>query len=150
MTPLHCTAVIDTYIKDRLAEPRGGHAYAWRSLVDQGAHLCFGTDWPAVDMSAPDPLQQIFAAVTRTTPHAYGGPVWHGEQRLSVAEAIRSYTLESAYAEFLDHRKGSITPGKLADLCVLSSDILEAPPEAILETEVTMTVFDGQVVYVKS
>jgi hypothetical protein len=102
-----------------------------------------------VDLASPDPLQQIFAAVTRATPEAFGRLVWHPEQRLSVADAIRCYTLESAYAEFMEVRKGSITPGKLADLCVLSKDILTAPPEGILETEVTMTVFDGEVVYVK-
>jgi len=149
MTPVHCTACIDAYIRDRLGEPRGNHAYAWRNLVDQGVHLCFGTDWPAVALAAPNPLEQIFAAVTRTTPQTYGEPVWHPEQRLSVAQAIRSYTLESAYAEFMEGRKGSIAPGKLADLCVLSRNILEVPPAEILETEVTMTIFDGEVVYVK-
>jgi predicted amidohydrolase YtcJ len=149
MTPLHCTACIGDYVEDRLGEPRGGHAYVWRNFVDLGVHLCFGTDWPAVDLADPNPLEQIFAAVARTTPEAYGGTVWHPEQRLTVAQAIRCYTLESAYAEFMDQRKGSITPGKLADLCVLSNDILEAPPEEILETEVTLTVFDGEVVYVK-
>ncbi len=149
MTPLHCTACIDAYIKDRLGEPRGGYAYTWRGFVDLGVHLCFGTDWPAVDLVAPEPLQQIFAAVTRTVPEAYGGAAWHPEQSLTVADAIRCYTLESAYAEFMDQRKGSITPGKLADLCVLPNDILESPPEQILDTEVTMTIFDGEVVYVK-
>jgi predicted amidohydrolase YtcJ len=149
MTPVHCTACIEDYVDDRLGEPRARHAYPWRSFVDTGAHLCFGTDWPAVDLAAPDPLQQIFAAVTRATPQAFGRLAWHPEQRLSVADAIRCYTLESAYAEFMEGRKGSITPGKLADLCVLSEDILRAPPEQILETEVTMTVFDGEVVYVK-
>ena len=148
MTPVHCTGCIDAYIKDRLGESRGSHAYIWRNLVDMGVHLCFGTDWPAVDLAEPDPLKQIFAAVTRTTPQEYGRPVWHPEQRLSVAEAIRSYTLESAYAEFMEHRKGSITPGKLADLCVLSDNVLEPPPARILETEVKMTIFDGEVVYV--
>jgi predicted amidohydrolase YtcJ len=149
MTPLHCTACIDEYVKDRLGEPRAGYAYPWRGLVDRGVHLCFGTDWPAIDLPVPDPLKQIFAAVTRSTPQTFGQPVWHGEQRLSVAEAIRSYTLESAYAEFMEGRKGSITPGKLADLCVLTHDILSAPPEQILDTEVVMTVFDGELVYSK-
>jgi predicted amidohydrolase YtcJ len=148
MTPMHCTACIDAYIKERLGEPRARtSAYVWRNLVDSGAHLCFGTDFPAVDTRDPDPLQQIFAAVTRTTPDRFGGPVWHPEQRLTVAQALQSYTLGGAYAEFMDHRKGSITPGKLADLCVLSQDILEAPPQAILDTQVIMTVFDGEVVY---
>ena len=149
MTPVHCTACIEPYLQDRLGEPRGRYAYPWRSFVDRGVHLCFGTDWPAIDLAEPDPLKQIFAAVTRTTPEGYGGAVWHPEQRLSVAEAIRCYTLESAYAEFMAERKGSITPGKLADLCVLSRDILQGPAERILEAEVTMTIFDGEVIYVK-
>jgi predicted amidohydrolase YtcJ len=148
MTPMHCTACIDAYVKERLGEPRGGtSAYVWRNLVDSRAHLCYGTDFPAVDSRDPDPLQQIFAAVTRTTPDRFDRPVWHPEQRLTVAQAIQAYTLESAYAEFMDHRKGSVTPGKLADLCVLSQDILEAPPQAILDTQVIMTIFDGEVVY---
>jgi len=146
MTPRHCTACIEPYLKDRLGERRGRRAYPWHGLLDRGVHLCFGTDWPAVDMAAPDPLEQIFAAVTRTTPEGYGGAVWHPEQRLSVPEAIRCYTLESAHGEFMEHRKGSITPGKLADLCVLSENILEQPPERMLEADVTMTVFDGEVV----
>jgi predicted amidohydrolase YtcJ len=149
MTPVHCTACIEDYVQDRLGEQRTHYAYAWQSFLDKGAHLCLGTDWPAVDLASPDPLQQIFAAVTRATPSSFGRFEWHPEQRLSVADAIRCYTLESAYGEFMEGRKGSIVPGKLADLCVLSRDILRAPAEQILDTEVTMTVFDGEVVYVK-
>jgi predicted amidohydrolase YtcJ len=146
MTPIHLTADVDEYIKNRLGEERG-YAYAWRSFLDLGAHLCFGTDFPAIDLLEPDPLKQIFAAVTRTQPGLIGASVWHPEQLISMAEAIRCYTLEGAYAEFMEHRKGSITPGKLADLCVLSKNILEAPPQKILETQVVMTIFDGKIVY---
>jgi predicted amidohydrolase YtcJ len=149
MTPIHCTACIDAYLNDRLGEPRGAHGYVWRSFVDRGVHLCFGTDWPAVDLAAPDPLPQIYAAVTRTPAGRPDAPPWHPEQRLSVAQAIRAYTLEGAYAEFMDQRKGSLTPGKLADLCVLADNILLGPPGRILETDVALTVFDGEVVYVK-
>jgi len=147
MMPLHCTADLEGYIKSRLGEPRGAHGYPWRDFIDRGVHLCFGTDWPAVDLLQPDPLQQIYAAVTRTPAQAQGGPAWHGEQRLTAAEAIRCYTLEAAYAERMEQRKGSLTPGKLADLCVLSRDILKCEPAEILETEVLMTVFEGEVVY---
>lgn len=146
MTPIHLTADVDEYIKNRLGEERS-YAYAWRSFLDLGAHLCFGTDFPAIDLLEPDPLKQIYAAVTRTQPGVLNARVWHPEQRISVAEAIRCYTQEGAYAEFMEHRKGSIIPGKLADLYVLSENILEAPPERILDTQVVMTIFDGKVVY---
>ena len=148
MMPMHCTADLEGYIKSRLGEPRAAHGYPWRNFVNLGVHLCFGTDWPAIDLKMPNPLEQIFAAVTRTTPESYPKS-WHSEQRLTVAEALRCYTLESAYAEWMEHRKGSITPGKLADLCVLSRNILQCDPMEILETEVWMTVFNGEVVYQK-
>jgi predicted amidohydrolase YtcJ len=116
--------------------------------VDSGVHLCFGTDWDAIDLPGPDPLKQICAAATRIPPQILGGtPMPHPELCLTIEDAIRSYTFESAYAEFMEHRKGSITPGKLADLCVLSRDILAGDPHLILETEVIMTVFDGRVVF---
>jgi hypothetical protein len=92
-------------------------------------------------------VEQIFAAATRCTPQNYGKLKWHLEQCISVQQAIRSYTLESAYAEHMDHRKGSLTPGKLADLIVLTDNILEIPTEKILETQVRMTIFDGKIVY---
>ena len=82
MQPLHCSACIEDYLVDRLGEPRGGTAYPWRYFVDNNAHLCFGTDWPAIDMLEPNPLENIFGAVTRTLPENYGKPIWHPEQRL--------------------------------------------------------------------
>ena len=146
MTPLHCTADLEGYYMSRLGE-NGHYGFAWRSFLDQGVHLSFGTDWPAVDLKEPSPLEQIFGAVTRCTPRNYGKLAWHLEQCITVEEAIRSYTLESAYAEHMDHRKGSLTPGKLADMIVLSENILENPPEKLLETKVLMTIFDGQIIF---
>jgi predicted amidohydrolase YtcJ len=148
MTPVHCTADLEGYIISRLGE-HGDLGFAWQSFLDAGAHLAFGTDWPAADMKEPNPLEQIFAAVTRQTPEAHrsGKPVWHPEQRITVQQAIRSYTLEGAYGEFMEERKGSLEPGKLADITVLSHNILECPPQEMLETEVVMTVFDGRLVY---
>jgi len=115
--------------------------------VDSGVHLCFGTDWPAVDLAQPDPLKQIFAAVARVPPQMPEAKPKNPEQALTVEQAIRSYTLESAYAEFAEGTKGSITAGKVADLCVLDKDILEVDPKEILGTKVVMTVFDGEVVF---
>ena len=149
MTPVHlCAPSVGEYLHAGVGSLRGEHAFTWRALVDAGANLCFGTDWAAIELERPNPLEQIFAAVTRIPPQEPdGGPLLNPEQCLSVEQAIRSYTLESAYAEFMEPRKGSITPGKLADLCVLSKNILDTDPGQILETEVVMTVFDGRVVY---
>lgn len=146
MTPVHCTADLEGYYISRLGE-KGHYGFAWRSFLDHGVHLSFGTDWPAVDLKEPSPLEQIFAAVTRCTPQNYGRLKWHLEQQITIQEAIRSYTLESAYAERMDHRKGSLTPGKLADMIILSENILDIPPEKLLETEVLMTIFDGKIVF---
>jgi len=92
-------------------------------------------------------LKQLFQAVTRIPPDDSGLKPWHPEQCLTIEEAIRCYTLEPAYAEFSEDRKGSITPGKLADLCVLDKNILEVDPHQILETNVVLTLFDGEVVH---
>lgn len=149
MMPQHATSHVADYIQSRVGEERAATCYPWRALLDRGVHVCFGTDWPAIDLPVPNPVEQLYVAVTRATGPDHRGPAWHPEQALTVAEAIRCYTLEGAYAEFAEQRKGSIAPGKLADLCVLSQDVFEPPPERILETEVTMTVFDGKVVYEK-
>jgi len=146
MTPVHCTADLEGYYISRLGE-NGHYGFAWKSFLEQGVHLSFGTDWPAVDLKDPSPLQQIFAAITRCTPDNYGKLKWHLDQCLTAQDAIRSYTLEGAYAEHMDHRKGSLTPGKLADIIVLSNNILEIPPQKILEMETRMTLFDGKIVY---
>lgn len=149
MTPVHyCSPQADDYSKTRLDAERRKYVCAWRPFIDCGAHLIFGTDWPCVDLEKPDPLKQIFAAVTRTPPQiADEKPLPHPEHSLTIEQAIRSYTLEGAYAEYMEKRKGSITIGKLADLCVLSENILATDPRQILETEVVMTIFDGDVVF---
>ena len=147
MQPLHCTAVIDDYLLTRIGPARSQYAYTWRAFVNSGAHLCFGTDWPAIDMQQPSPLENIYGAVTRIHPSKPASQGWHTEQCLTLAQAIRAYTLESAYAEFMEGRKGLIQAGKLADLCVLDRDIFAEPPDALLEAKVELTVMDGRVVY---
>ena len=147
-TPLHlCTTDLDDFLIERIGPRREVYTQPWRSMVEQGIRICFGTDYPAVNMPNPNPLTQIFAAVTRIPPMIPDREPWHPEQALSVEQAIQCYTLNSAYAEFMDQRKGSITPGKLADLSVLSQNILEIDPHQILETEVLMTIFDGKVAF---
>jgi predicted amidohydrolase YtcJ len=118
--------------------------YAFRSLLDAGAHLAFGSDWTVAPL---DPLLGVYAAVTRRTLDGKNPQGWVPEQKITVEEAVRAYTAGSAYAEFADDVKGTITPGKLADLVVLDRDIFRIDPVEIEKTRVTMTIIDGRVVY---
>jgi len=142
MQPIHATQ--DMYMADRYWGQRAELAYAWRSLLDSGAQLAFGSDAPVESM---DPLVGIHAAVTRQ--RASGEPEggWRPEQRLTTFEAVHGYTLGAAYASGTERETGSISVGKLADLVILSEDIFEIPPEDILDTHVVATVFDGGVVF---
>jgi predicted amidohydrolase YtcJ len=133
----------------RWAEKRIGPAlvrgtYAFRALLDSGAVLAFGSDWHVAPM---DPLMGIYAAVTRRTLDGKHPGGWVPEQKITVSEAVRAYTIGSAYASFEEHVKGSIEPGKLADFAVLSDDIFAIAPERIEKARVLMTVFDGRVVF---
>jgi predicted amidohydrolase YtcJ len=119
-------------------------SYAWRSLLDAGATLAFGSDWPVAPMV---PLAGIYAAVTRRTLDGKNPGGWIPEQKITVAEAVRAYTVGSAFAEREESIKGSIEPGKLADLVVLSEDIFAIDPAEIINTRVDMTVFDGRIEY---
>ena len=135
----------------RWAEKRIGYercksAFAWRSFLNNGARLSFGSDWPVAPLS---PLLGIYAAVTRQTIDGKNPGGWIPEQRISVKEAIACYTNQSAYAAFEEGIKGSITSGKLADLVVLSEDILTVDPAAIRHVEVDLTVLGGKVIYEK-
>ena len=118
--------------------------YAFRSLLDTGAVLAFGSDWPVAPMDA---LMGIYAAATRRTLDEKNPGGWIPEQKISVAEALRAYTWGSAYASFEEKIKGTIEPGKLADMAVLSQDILSIPPETIRDVHVEETVLGGRVVY---
>lgn len=121
---------------DLLGEQRADRAYPYRSLLDAGVHLSFGSDMPGE--ATFDPLLAIHYTVNRS-----------GGQRISAAEALRCYTLESAYAEFQETEKGSITAGKLADLVILSEDLLSVRQEKIKDIEVEMTFVGGRIVYQK-
>ena len=119
-------------------------SYAWKSLLDSGATLAFGSDWPVAPL---DPVMGIYAAVTRRTLDGKNPGGWVPEQRITVAQAVHAYTMGSAFAEHQEAVKGSIQPGKLPDLVVLSDDIFTIPPESIEKTKVDMTIFDGRIVY---
>ncbi|MBX3001267.1 MAG: amidohydrolase, partial [Caldilineaceae bacterium] len=143
MQPIHATQ--DMLLADKHWGARSRYSYAWRTLWDSGATLAFGSDAP---VETPDVIQGIHAAVTRCrgdgTP---GGDGWIPEERVRVEEAVWAYTVGAAYAGGEEAIKGSITPGKLADLTVLSQDIFNVNPMAILETDITATVVGGEFVH---
>jgi predicted amidohydrolase YtcJ len=132
------------WAEKRIGPDRIKRTYAFRTFLDDGVHLAFGTDWPVAPLS---PMWGIYAAVTRATLDGKNPDGWVPEQKISVAEAIDAYTLGSAYAEFQEKEKGSITAGKLADFVVLSDDIFKIPPEQIKNVKVQATYLGGKVVY---
>ncbi|HMF57644.1 MAG TPA: amidohydrolase [Pyrinomonadaceae bacterium] len=143
MQPYH--AIDDgRWAEKRIGVNRVRTTYALRSLLDSGANLAFGTDWTVAPLN---PLLTIYAAVTRRTLDDANPQGWIPEEKITVEEAVRAYTVGSAYAEFSDDLKGTITPGKLADMVILSRDIFEIDPIEIEHTEVLATIMDGRVVY---
>jgi len=143
MQPIHATQ--DCEMADRYWGERCATAYAWRSLLDVGTVLAFGSDCPVEDYN---PFLGIHAAVTRRRVDGFPGPQgWYPEQRLTVEEAVRAYTLGAAYVASLEDRLGSLSPGKLADLIVLDRDIFTCDPMAIAETQVEMTMIGGRFMF---
>jgi len=140
MQPYH--AIDDgRWAEKRIGAERLKGTYAFRSLLDAGAHLTFGSDWPVAPM---DPLIGIYAAVTRRTiDHANPGG-WRPEQKISVAEALRAYTSENAYAGYQEHLLGVIAPGYLADFVVLSRNLFDSDPVDIPTIKVLRTVIGGR------
>ena len=143
MQPSH--AISDKrWAQDRLGEYRVLGAYSWHTFLAHGVRVPFGTDWPVEPIS---PYLGLYAAVTRQSTEGDPAGGWWPQERLSMAQAIRCYTAEPAYASFEEREKGQIAPGMLADLVVHSRDLLTARPEEILQTEPDFTIFDGRVVY---
>jgi hypothetical protein len=143
MQPYH--AIDDgRWAEKRIGKERAKTTYAFRSLLDSGATLAFGTDWTVAPLN---PISTIYAAVTRRTLDDKNPNGWVPEQKITVEEAVRAYTMGSAYAEFQENVKGTITPGKLADLVILSGDIFKIDPKEILSVKVLMTIMDGRIVF---
>jgi predicted amidohydrolase YtcJ len=143
MQPYH--AIDDgRWAEKRLGHERARWSYAWRSMLRAGARLAFGTDWPVAPLN---PLLGIYAAVTRATLDGKHPEGWFPEEKLSVEEALRAYTYGSAYAAFEEKEKGSIAPGMLADLAVLSDDLFSVPPEKLKDTRVVLTIVGGKIVH---
>jgi predicted amidohydrolase YtcJ len=143
MQPIHATS--DMYMADRCWGARSAYAYAWRSQLDHHNTLAFGSDAP---VESPNPFWGIHAAVTRR--RADGSPAeqgWHPEQRLSVGEAIRSFTTGAAYAAKAERQLGMIAPGYLADLVVLDNDPYSCEPDALKEILPLATMVGGEWVY---
>ncbi len=143
MQPYHC---IDDgrWACGRIGTERSKQAWPIKSLLDSGARLAFGSDWWVAPI---DPMAGIYAAVTRRPIDGSHPEGWVPEQKISVKDSVEAYTLGSAYASFQDRIKGSIEPGKLADIAVLSSDIFAISPDEIKNTKVDMTISGGEIVY---
>lgn len=123
---------------------RARTTYAFRSLLDAGARLAFGSDW---SVAPPTPLEGIYAAVARRTLDGKHPDGWIPGERITVEEALRAYTIDAAYAAFADQKRGSLVPGKLADLVILDRDITRVPPDSIRDARVLLTMVGGRVVY---
>jgi len=127
-----------------LGPERASHADAFKLYDDAGAVQAFGSDWGVFDFA---PLKGIYCAVTRTTPEGTPKGGWYPENRITVEAALRHYTRDGAYANFDEEVRGTLTPGKLADLVVLSKNILTVPPTEIVKTKVLLTVMGGRDTY---
>ena len=143
MQPTHCTSDM-SWVENRLGPQRLAGAYAWRSLLDQGSIIPGGSDFP---VESPNPIWGFYAAITRQDHAGQREGGWRPEQRMTRMEALKSFTLWGAYAGFQEDVKGSIEPGKWADLTVLSEDIMKVEPSRILDTTVEMTIVAGSEVY---
>ncbi len=144
MQPVHVLS--DWRTADRVWGRRARYAYAFRSLLDRGTHMSFGSDAP---YEALNPMEGIYAAVARRDRSGEPESGWYPEERISVAEAVHGFTMGPAYASGRHGVQGSIALGKWADMIVLSRDVFQMPPDEIAQTEALLTIFDGRAVYRK-
>jgi predicted amidohydrolase YtcJ len=143
MQPYH--AIDDGRWADRvIGAERARTTYAFRSLRDAGARLAFGSDW---FVAPPTPLEGIYAAATRRTLDDRNPDGWVPEQKITVEDALRAYTIGGAYASFDEGDKGSLERGKLADFVLIDHDLTRVAPETIRDAKVTMTVVGGRIVF---
>jgi len=143
MQPYH--AIDDGRWADKvIGRERAKTTYAFRSLIESGAHVAFGSDW---FVAPATPIEGIYAAVTRRTLDEANPDGWVPEQKIYVEQALRAYTYEGAYASFEEDVKGTLKPGMLADFVLLDRDLTSIPPETIRDTKILKTVVGGKVVY---
>jgi predicted amidohydrolase YtcJ len=141
--PTHCISDKLFYEK-RVGYERCKGTYAWRSLLNTGAQLAFGTDYQVEPLN---PMEGLYAAVSRKDRLGEEGDGWFPEQKLTMEEAIKYYTLGSAYAQFMEDRKGMIRPGYLADIVITDRDLLTIPEDQIMKTKIDYTIVGGKIVY---
>ena len=146
MQPTHATSDMP-WAERRLGAERIKGAYAWRTVLDSGARLALGSDFPVEDVN---PFFGIYSAVTRQDHDGQPAGGWYPEQRLTLAEAIRGFTSDAAYAAFEESSRGTIEPGKLADFTIVEGDFYVMPQAELFRTKVRMTVVNGEVVYTSS
>ena len=141
MEGIHCTSDAP-YVLERLGEARAREgAYVWQKLMKTGAIIANGTDAPVEDV---DPIASYYASVSRKLTN---GTVFFPDQRMSRMEALKSYTINGAYAAFEEDNRGSLKPGKYADITVLSKDILKIAEDDIPTARVSYTIVGGKVAY---
>jgi predicted amidohydrolase YtcJ len=143
MQPVHCTSDMP-WAEKRLGPERIAGAYAWRSVLATGAHVPFSSDFPGETLN---PFYGIYAAITRQDPSGNPPGGWYPEQRVTLDDALRGYTVEAAYAEFAEKDKGTLEKGKLADFTVIDKDITKVQPKEILSITVLKTFVGGKAVY---
>jgi predicted amidohydrolase YtcJ len=146
MQPLHSYPnddTLDVWARN-IGPERASRAWVWKSIAKEGGQLAFGSDWPVVTLN---PFKGIQTAVTRQTSEGLPKDGFVPSQRLSVAEAIRGYTLGAAFAGFREKTEGSLEPGKIADLIILSQNLFQIDPHTIDKTKVLTTVVGGRVVF---
>ena len=143
MQPTHC--ITDKrFAEKRIGLERCRGAYAWRRLLNAGAKIAFGTDWPVEPI---DPLEGLYGAVTRKDRAGEEGEGWFPDQKLTMEEAIELYTLGAAYAEFMEDRKGKLKEGYLADMVIFNQDLMTIPHDQIMKSKVDITIVGGKVVF---
>ena len=143
MQPTHCISD-KKFCDKRIGSERAKGAYAWKSLADAGAVLAFGTDYQVEPLN---PMEGLYASVTRKDRLGENGDGWHPEQKIKMEDAIKYYTLGSAYSQFMENLKGMIKPGFLADIVIVDKDLLTIPENEIMKTKVDYTIVGGKVVY---
>ena len=143
MQPYH--AIDDgRWAEERIGRDRASRTYAFRTFLNHGVRLAFGTDWNVAPLN---PMLGLYAAVTRATLDGRNPSGWFPDQKLTIGEAVEAYTMGSAYAEFQEKEKGSITPGKLADMVLLSDDIFTIDPVKIRDVKIMTTWMGGKTVW---
>jgi predicted amidohydrolase YtcJ len=145
MQPTHC--ITDKrFIVKRIGEERSRWSYTWKSLVNAGSILAFGTDYSVEPLN---PMEGLYAAVTRKDRMGEEGEGWIPEEKLTMEEAIKYYTWGAAYSQFMEDRKGKIKEGYLADITITNRDLLTIPENEIMQTRIEYTITGGKVVYQK-